>query len=186
MKAPNIDQASCHQGRSQHRRRRLVAHERRSAACSTTRTEKLVMHGQNHHRHELGHHRRAEACVARHEEPDASIASAGLVHHDRGTVKANALTFISANSTLTFRGKVRVHLSSKRRTPSAEKKPPQAAGRSPDRGSAAAGSDRPPLPRARGPVPAVQPMSSKFHLAMLALIGRARSLCAARLLPRRP
>ena len=43
------------------------------------RTEKLVMKDKISRRHELGHHRRAQARVARHEEPDPQIASAGLV-----------------------------------------------------------------------------------------------------------
>ena len=46
------------------------------------RTEKLVMLDKITVSHELGHHRRAQARVGRDEEPDASIASAGLVHDD--------------------------------------------------------------------------------------------------------
>ncbi len=45
-----------------------------------------------------------------------------------GTVKANALTFSSADSTLTFRGKVRVHLVKQAKDDKQEKKPPKARG----------------------------------------------------------
>ena len=65
---------------------------------------------------------------------------------DRGTVKANALTFISANSTLTFRGKVRVHMIKQAKDDNAEKKPPKAEAEAP--------TVVPPLPEATGPVSA--------------------------------
>ena len=67
--------------------------------------------GQDHHRHELGRYRRADPRHARHQEPDHS-ARIGPVSFvlPNGTVRANALTFHSAEHTLTFRGKVRVHM----------------------------------------------------------------------------
>lgn len=64
----------------------------------------------------------------------------------RGSVKANALTFVSANSTLTFRGKVRVHLIKQANDDSAEKKPPKAEAEAP--------TVVPPLPEATGAVSA--------------------------------
>jgi len=65
----------------------------------------------------------------------------------RGSVKANALTFTSANSTLTFRGKVRVHLIKQAKDDDkGEKKPPEAAAEVP--------TVVPPLPEATGAVSA--------------------------------
>jgi lipopolysaccharide export system protein LptC len=65
----------------------------------------------------------------------------------RGSVKANALTFTSANSTLSFRGKVRVHLIKQAKDDDkGEKKPPEAAAEGP--------TVVPPLPEATGAVSA--------------------------------
>ncbi|MGA7456333.1 MAG: LPS export ABC transporter periplasmic protein LptC [Methyloceanibacter sp.] len=64
----------------------------------------------------------------------------------RGSVKANALTFSSADSTLTFRGKVRVHLIKQAKDDKQEKKPPK--------GEADAQPVVPPLPDATGAVSA--------------------------------
>jgi hypothetical protein len=61
----------------------------------------------------------------------------------RGSVKANALTFRSAESTLTFRGKVRVHLVKEAKDAKPEKKPPV---------EAEAPTVVPPLPEATGVV----------------------------------
>jgi lipopolysaccharide export system protein LptC len=63
----------------------------------------------------------------------------------RGSVKANALTFRSAESTLTFRGKVRVHLVKEAKDAKPEKKPAPPA-------EAEAPTVVPPLPEATGVV----------------------------------
>lgn len=62
----------------------------------------------------------------------------------RGSVKANALTFRSADSTLTFRGKVRVHLIKQAKDEKQETKPPKSEVEAPN--------VVPPLPEATGVV----------------------------------
>jgi lipopolysaccharide export system protein LptC len=63
---------------------------------------------------------------------------------ERGSVKANALTFRSADSTLTFRGKVRVHLVKEAKDEKQQNKPPK--------GEVEAPTVVPPLPEATGAI----------------------------------
>ena len=122
---------------------------------------RLVMQDKIDHRHELGRLRRADARHARHEDPDISLASAGLIRLAEGTVRANALTFYSAKHTLTFRGKVPSTWSGRRRRRSRPRRtpPPQSvrppagdgapASRSASDAGAATGGSSPPMPGAR-------------------------------------
>ena len=149
------------------------------------RTEKLRDEGQDHRRHELGHHRRAQARVARDEEPDASIASAGLVHAEsrqRQGERAD-LQLRRQHADLPRQGSRASGQASEGRQRGEEAA--EGRGRSPDCGSTAAGSDRRRL-REHGRRAGWAANEQQASPRNFDSDGGARARRRARRLPRRP
>ena len=110
LKSPNSDQASRHQGRSLHGRPATGRACRPCAACSTSEAERLVMQEKITVATSSGV--TGELTHASLDTKKQTLRAHQRVHFEltNGTVKANALTFNSAEHTLTFRGKVLVHI----------------------------------------------------------------------------